>query len=289
MSVFLNDHQICFTEYPNGETAIPLLLLHSPREFGVPRVRLHWENDQDITRLVLLRGYLSQLQPDPLGLTAPALTIDYMPYSRMDREQDRHCFSLKHIAKVIVDMGWSRIDVVEPHSQVTLDLLGDKAHPIWATTRLLPKAMEWIGFNKDTDFLVLPDKGAADRYRDQAPEIIDSCHLVVMGKDRDFETGQIKGLKVDHTVIRGRGLTVTNGQALILDDLSSRGGTFCGAADILRGGGVTKVNLLVTHMEPAGLLGDLRHKLDRVFCTDTMTFRRPVPRNFTVFQREDWA
>jgi ribose-phosphate pyrophosphokinase len=123
-------------------------------------------------------------------------------------------------------------------------------------------------------------------------ELISQSNVIVLKKKRDFETGKIQGLEIESLTMRGAiGVEDTAGtsKALIIDDLSSRGGTFVGAADLLRTHGFDKVALLVTHMEPAGLLGDLRHKLDRVFCTDTMTFPRPVPANFEVFQRSAWT
>ncbi len=283
MSIFLNERLLTFDQYPNGETIVPDLHFNTD---GNVRVRLHWESDVDLVRLVLIKGLIDQIRYSDAAFyrVQTVLTIDYFPYSRMDREQDGKCFSLKYIADMLNEMNWDKVHIVEPHSQVTLDLVR-RSSPVWATAKLTPKAMDMMGFNLHADYIVLPDKGAYKRYADLMPETLNICNVVVMGKDRDFATGKIKGMKIEYKIVRHDGPVR---RALIIDDLSSRGGTFVGAADVLRAAGFEYVALLVTHMEPAGLLGDLRHKLDRVYCTDTMTFPRPVPDNFEIFQRSDW-
>jgi phosphoribosylpyrophosphate synthetase len=113
---------------------------------------------------------------------------------------------------------------------------------------------------------------------------------VVLKKKREFDTGKILGIEVDYQIVRRLDKDPHDApRALIIDDLSSRGGTFVGAAELLRSElDMQYVALLVTHMEPAGLLGDLRNKLDRVFCTDTMSFPLPVPANFEILPTKDW-
>jgi len=289
MSIYLNDHLVKFSEYPNGETVVPTLKDILPAlgcsEFDdVFSVRLHWESDQDLTRLTLLRGLLAQNVNHQARY--PSLLIDYMPYSRMDREQDGSCFSLMHVARQIRDLDWHKIEVVEPHSEETLRRL--RAQPVWATQTLTPKAMERIAFNPEHDFIVLPDMGAYKRYVDLMPEILDKVNVVVLKKARDFATGEITGLDVSYTLVRGHNKGTQGARALIVDDLASRGGTFVAAADLLRSIGFSQVHLLVTHMEPAGLKGEMRNRLDRVFFTDTMTVPRPLPENFECFNRNEW-
>jgi len=277
--IFVNDREVKFTTYPNGEAVVPEI----PKGLnGTYLGRLRWSGDHDLLQLALVNGLLAQH-----NARYTVLTSDYMPYSRMDREQDGHCFSLKYVSEIIAAMCWNKVYVVEPHSDVTLKLLG--AEPIWATARLTPKAMSWMGFDKEHDYLVLPDAGAYKRYSELVPEL-DECHVVVLKKRRNFETGKITGLEVGYTLNRGGyEPNVTPKKALIIDDLSSRGGTFVQAAELLRAQlNFTEVALLVTHMEPAGLIGDLPKALDRVFCPETMTFPRPVPSNFEVFSRSDW-
>lgn len=284
--IFVDDQPVAFSEYPNGETVVPLLndIVIDSR----PTVRLVWESDVDLARLMLIRGMLEQR-----GARRPRLFIDYMPYSRMDRLQNDHCFSLKYVGQFISGLKWDAIQVVEPHSDVTLRYLVDQrietAEPVWATAKLLPKVMERIDFARDTDYIVLPDKGAYERYSELAKDVLDTCNVIVLEKVRDFETGKIRGLAVDSRVVRGSSNEPRGEVGLIIDDLSSRGGTFIQAADLLRETGLcSTVNLLVTHMEPVGYTGDLSKKLDRVFCTDTMPVPALIPRNFHVFERADW-
>lgn len=285
MTIYVNDREIKFEQYPNGESIVPGIARHERTNNNVVVVRLHWTGDHDLLHLALVKGLLDQ----QLGtVTSVYLHIDYMPYSRMDRQQGGHCFSLKYVAAQINNMGWAKIYVVEPHSQVTLDLLKWSA-PIWATATLTPLAMRSLGFDHSNDYLVLPDDGAFKRYNNVMSDMLDKCHIVVLKKNRDFDTGKITGIGIDFVLLRGSGDRPAGRRALIVDDLSSRGGTFVAAAELLREKNIaTEVSLLVTHMEPAGLEGDLRHVMKRVFCTDTMSFPRPAPPNFEIYQRKDW-
>jgi ribose-phosphate pyrophosphokinase len=144
----VNDHEIKFEYYPNGEVIVPKLL--DKRVFTT--VKFHWESDDEFVKLALVRGMLRQLE------VYPGLIIEYMPYSRMDREQDDHCFSLLYVTNLINAMNWSGITVVEPHSPVTLDLL-TRSVPLWATAKLVPTAMKMMAFDKYLDWLVLPAAG----------------------------------------------------------------------------------------------------------------------------------
>lgn len=278
MTIFVNDRKVGFKRYPNGELIVPKITFPTGKFHA--DVRLQWTGDEDLIQLVMVK---SALPPRAVA----DLYIDYMPYSRMDRDQGEMAFTLRAIADQIVSMGWDQILVVEPHSDVTLNLL--RAKPIWATMNLLRKTMQMIGFDKQRDWVVLPDKGAHLRYSAQDPIMAD-LDLVVLSKTREFETGKITGLEISERIMRGTPPEEEfDSRALIIDDLSSRGGTFVAAAELMRKRlDVTEVSLLVTHMEPVGLLGDLRTKLNRVFCTDTMDFPRPVPSNFHVFHREDY-
>lgn len=285
VSIYVGGEEVVFGTYPNGETLVPKLDGRTPGQ--LMDVWLHWESDADLVRLVLVHGAVIQaLASQGRMHVSPALFIDYMPYSRMDRQQDGHCFSLKYVAEQLNALGWSSVTIVEPHSQVTLDLV-ENSQPLWVTKVLTPLAMSHVGFDVARDCIVLPDAGAFKRYGELMPDVLSTCNVVVLRKVRDFASGKITGIEVDHRIIRGNAGTDI-GHAVIIDDLSSKGGTFVGAAEALRSLGATSVSLLVTHMEPAGLTGSLPDKLDNVFCTDTMTFPRPVPANFHVFPRSEW-
>lgn len=283
MSIFVDEVEVSFGTYPNGEAVVPKFEPFG-HNWSVPTVRLHWEDDRDLVHLALVRSVVRDYSS--MRELAPKLFVDYMPYSRMDRAQDGYCFSLHVVAKQLNAMKWQSVQVVEPHSKKTLSLVGN-SEPVWATAKLTPTVLELLAFDPALDYVVLPDTGARERYEELMPTVLDGYNLVVLRKTRDFGSGKITGLEVDHRVLRGT-LTTPPRKALIIDDLCSRGGTFVAAASLLRQLGASDVSLLVTHMEPAGLTGDLPDKLDHVFCTDTMTFPTPVPANFTVFPRGAW-
>lgn len=279
MTIYVQDKPVEFKTYPNGEAIVPII--KEEFHFNCAYLRWHWTGDEELVHLALINGLLKQH-----GLRT-VLTIDYMPYSRMDRAENGNCFSLNWVANLINAMEFTKVFICEPHSDVTLQLI-NKSEPVWVTAKNVPVAMEMMAFDRTADYLVLPDDGAFKRYSELVPQL-NECNVVVLKKKRDFDTGKILGLEIDRRIMRGLNGEGEYAQALIIDDLSSRGGTFVGAADIMRTHmGCNYVALLVTHMEPAGLEGDLRTKLNRVFCTDTMELPRPLPKNFELLHRSQW-
>lgn len=285
----LNGKIVEFGTYPNAETVMPLLT--AVQVTHTPTVTLSYEDDRDLIRLVLLRSYIDVI----IGNNASRvldLVIDYMPYSRMDRAQNGHAFTLESVAQLITRPRWSSIRVVEPHSDETLFQLGVRSQPVWSTAKLTPLAMEDMGFDVQRDYLVVPDKGAHARYAEQLGELFEKCNVITLEKHRNFETGKIEGLQVASRKFASIGDPTRGAKALIIDDLSSRGGTFIQAYRILRHSsiGCSSVSLLVTHMEPVGLEGELQTYMDKVYCTDTMPIPEGMtyPKNFHVFDRSDW-
>lgn len=290
----LNGEVVEFGEYPNGETVVPRLTMAQVRHAST--ITLSWESDRDLVRLLLLKSYMDDVKGGSSGVVVAGsrieLVIDYMPYSRMDRAQDGHAFSLEYVAYFIRQLRWASIRVVEPHSDETLYKLGSMTLPVWATAKLTPLAMEDMGFDVSRDYLVMPDKGAHVRYSEQLAELFEKCNVITLAKTRDFETGKILGLEVASRKFHSIGDPKPGAKALIIDDLSSRGGTFVQAYRILRHSSIrcSSVSLLVTHMEPVGLTGELATYMDKVYCTDTMPIPEGMtyPKNFHVFDRSDW-
>ena len=276
MSISLNSKIVPFATYPNGEAIVPLL--DNALERGNV-VRLHWTSDSDLINLMFLRGMLA-------GDREAILHIDYMPYSRMDRAQDGHCFSLQYVSEFINKLVFDQVVVCEPHSQVTLDLL-EASRAVYPSLQLLHRATTEQYWSHANDFVVFPDAGACKRYLDLESPVIEDANYIVMNKIRDFSTGKINGLDIDHQVIRRSRRPKLGGRAVIVDDLCSRGGTFIGAADLLRTElQFQKIDLAVTHLEEAANNRDLGKSIDTIFATDTV-WSHPSSHKVRIYKKED--
>ena len=167
------------------------------------------------------------------------LHIEYMPYSRMDRDNDSYVFSLKYITDFINSLNFRAVTIFDSHSDVSLALLNN-GYGIDRVKRNLRAYLTSIGFNKDNDFLFFPDAGAQKRYSDLV-----GFKTLVGFKERDFKTGRIKTYDVV-------GDTFTNAETpkvVMLDDLCSKGGTFMLAAESLNKLDLHEIYLMVGHCE----------------------------------------
>lgn len=247
-----------FSKFPNGETLFNHNSLEALTGWVPQRVFFRWEDDRDFVKLAMLKDYL-----DSIGVEPDELLISYMPYSRMDRSENGSPFTLKTITEFVNSLKFKEIYVVEPHSDVTCALL-DNASPVYINPNLLSVVKRAVDFQEQFDYIVFPDAGAQKRYA----KSITTGHQLVGFKNRDFATGQIKSLDIVgniHAVSLG-----DTSKAIIVDDLSSYGGTFIRTAKALRDKGVEEVFLLVAHAENSIFKGELFDHIDMVFTTDSL-------------------
>jgi len=126
--------------------------------------------------------------------------------------------------------------------------------------------------NTKNTFLVFPDAGAAKRYPRILEEMpmnpIANMRTLTIEKVRDFATGDITSIEI----AKGQNITDLPKTAIIIDGLSSRGGTFLGAAAALKAVGVETVYLVVAHAEEAILEGGIPTSdlIEGVYCTNTI-------------------
>lgn len=265
----LHDEELKFQKFLNNETIFPsqqvLDILENNKDLLVTVFK--YEDDSDLIKLMMLDNFLEQNHRTSI------LNITYMPYSRMDRSEDGSAFTLKHVAKMINMMfSFVAIYVVEPHSDVTAALL-DRVRVIETGKEMFEIAKKEVGFNEDFDYVFFPDAGAAKRYG----KSIESSCILVGHKEREFSTGKI--LSFD---IVGNSEEVDRGdKVIIVDDLSSKGGTFYHSALKLQELGFAKENihLVVTHCENSIFEGELLNSdspLNKVFTTDSHLTKRNI-------------
>jgi ribose-phosphate pyrophosphokinase len=119
--------------------------------------------------------------------------------------------------------------------------------------------MSEVKFNKNVDYLVFPDAGASKRYSS-----LKGFHTLVGHKHRDFETGEIKSLDIIGSFNK------VGKKAIIVDDLSSYGGTFVKTSEALKSRGIEEIYLLVAHAENSIFKGKLFENINKVFTTDSI-------------------
>jgi ribose-phosphate pyrophosphokinase len=249
-----NDVEIKFDQFPNGETKMNIENI-KPQADVINLMSFKYQNDSDLIKLMFVKKYL-----DELNLFIE-LVIYYMPYSRMDRSEPNQPFTLRYVTEFINNLNFYSIIVVEPHSDVTPALLKnvDVAN---MSASLVPGIMLEVNFNKEEDYLFFPDAGAQKRY---AKHFKDSKSLVGY-KSRDLETGRITDFKLVGEV------PDKPFKAIIVDDMSSFGGTFLFSAEHLRKAGATEVYLVIAHAEVNILKGKVFESglIDKVFTTNSI-------------------
>ena len=252
------------TRFPNGESKIDV----APIELNSEEVCIEYfhTDDSELLQLYFVLSYIK----DKLKDIDPEqkLILSYLPYSRMDRYQSMNCFTLKHIVHLLSDALGLRptVYIMEPHSDVSIDLFenhGVSVVPVYLTKDLLELIVK--EYSQNVSVVCFPDKGARKRYSTILDTDLDVVHCE---KIRDFQTGAIVSMELckDSIDLNGR-------EVLIVDDLCSKGGTFMGAAKLLKDAGASKVYLAVCHIEDTILDGDAWKEdspIDKIFATNSM-------------------
>lgn len=253
--VIIDNKKVDITNFPNNEVLIKSEQFWK-KSGETSYIRLKFEGNEDLVTLMFVKKHL-----DEKGVKAN-LSILYMPYSRMDRTEGQTVFTLKYICKFINDLNFEKVEVYEPHSDVTMALL-DRAEQIDMTKILTDCAMQFLDFKEENnDYLFYPDSGAEKRYSKQ----IKYAKVLTGSKERDFSTGRINKLDVVGEMPK------ESFRAIIVDDLCSYGGTFIMSAKKLKELGATEVYLVVTHCENSIHKGDIltTDLIDHVYTTTSI-------------------
>lgn len=251
----VNGHEVKFESFPNGETRLVADSIVTYL-YGVNSVHFKYENDADLIKLMFVKNYLDTHCDDK----KINLVIYYMPYSRQDRVENNSAFTLKYVSNFINQLKFDKVTVIEPHSDVTTALL-DGATQKSINFDLLPKVIDEVGFDINNDYIVFPDTTSNKRYGN-----VNIKNQLTGIKHRNFETGKIESLEIAGSVNH-------NGfKAIMIDDLSSYGGTFLMTAEKLKDLGASEIYLLVGHCEDSIFKGNVFKSdlIKKVFTTDTI-------------------
>ncbi|PGT10247.1 ribose-phosphate pyrophosphokinase [Bacillus cereus] len=252
----LNGKLIEFKKFPNGETKLDgEQVLDSLAYFGTANeILFKYENDADLIQLMLVKRFLDEADDKKV-----VLRISYMPYSRMDRRMGTDAFTLKYVCDFINSLDFSAVYVHESHSDVTPALL-NRCVTIEDGEHLFELVSKEIEFDKEKDYVLFPDAGAQKRYSK-----LGVTNQLVGLKNRNVETGRIESLQIIGDIKPGR-------KVVILDDLSSFGGTFLMSAKALKELDAGDIFLAVTHCEDSIFKGDIPDSdlIKKVYTSDSI-------------------
>lgn len=264
--LYLNDNKVEFITFPNQEKRLdlPLEFVNNLHE---NIVLWNYETDASIFELLLFDEVMAKLKQNY------KLVIGYMPYSRMDRTNEKNtAFSLKVLTQLLSEQtsALKEVFVLDPHSPETITKFkefGMKAQEIEYS--LADEVMEFANVNLDETWIVFPDRGAANRY-----DYYKYPNVIICEKTRNFATGAIESVKAKITKTKGSITKEMNPNLIVIDDLCSYGGTFVKALEAIETHPTIHFDeawLVVTHAEKAMEEGKVLEKYDKVFCTDSIS------------------
>lgn len=190
----------------------------------------------------------------------PALTMPYIPNARMDRTENTHdVFTLKYFADLLNSLPLSSVCVFDPHSFMSKALIKNMVKlPVEG---ILNDAVTRF----KTDVVFFPDAGAMKRYKDVLSS--DNIPVIFGEKERDWSTGEIKGLKIHGDFEPGF-------RILMIDDICSYGGTLYHSALALKKMHDCSLGIYVSHCENSIFQGNLLDKnpdlIEHVYTTNSI-------------------
>lgn len=215
----LGDYVVKPTIFPDGTSQVWKI----PEDaLKCTTVTWEFENEAELSHVMQL-GYLLKAQPNNHWIS---LDVPFLPYSRQDKEiSNETTFARNIIIKILRSVFYS-ISTMDAHSNHQ-DVSSSKPDlkPIFAACK--------------PDLVCFPDEGASKRGYETF-----YCDKIILDKDRDQLTGEIKGLKFLSGVDPKE---LPNTSILIIDDICDGGRTFIEACKLLKGAGAKEVCLYTTH------------------------------------------
>lgn len=250
----LNGTPVEINKFPDGT----LLMKQEYSKARLDVIDWRFQNNEELVALIFLTKHLRDSGAEHIDLR-----MWYIPNARQDRvKKPEDIFTLKYFAQVINSLKFDKVFVLDPHSSVSEALFDNlyRGTPEMLIADVYKKISERVVCDEET-VMFYPDEGAMKRYSGMI-----SKPYAFGIKERDWSSGQIKGLSVfGEDVVKGRNV-------LIVDDISSRGGTFYYSAKKLKEIGAKRIFLFVSHCENTILEGEVLTSglIERVYTTDSL-------------------
>ena len=244
--------------FPAGERGVKLENEPTSDDEAIELIRINFNfknSDSLIDLLLTVDAIKRQYRGVRLELNCP-----YFPYARQDRKTcDGESHSLKVIAKLINDLNFETVYVVDPHSDV-LEALVDNLH---IKTQLQCIATTYKVDVRAYDYIIAPDAGALKKIYKIATHY--KKPVVCAAKQRNLKTGEVSGIIIssdDFNAISGK-------KCLVVDDICDGGTTFIELAKCLPKD--VKLDLFTTH----GIYSKGKKVLEKhytnIFCYNDMS------------------
>lgn len=252
----LNGEVVTVNKFPDGTLLLKENIKYDFETNRGSTITWLFENNEELVTLIYITKHLKSHGVDYVDLYMP-----YIPNARQDRSKTQEdVFTLKYFAEVINWLGFNSVTVLDPHSSVSEALI-DKLivkHPDEYVRKVIGEV------ERDNDFILMfyPDEGSMKRYSGMFTK------PYAFGiKKRDWGTGEIKELDVS-----GRTDLIKDSKIIIVDDISSRGGTFFHSAKKLKELGAKEIYLYISHCENTILEGEVLSSglIERVFTTNSI-------------------
>jgi len=248
----VNGEEYIYGFFPDGTL---LMRFKVDEDINNIQYRLTWDFETLTEQIVLqnLVWHIKEKNPN----ARITLHLDYTPNARLDRiEKPDDIFTLKYFARVINELGFDRVYILDPHSPVAPAIINN----VYIDINRYLKFVNIVIDKTTPDLLYYPDSGCKKRLENLIK------HPNICGyKDRNWDTGDI----LDTEVLGAKKHNLTGKTILITDDICSYGGTFLYAAKKLKNLGVGKIYLYITHCENSILNGELINSglLEKIYTT----------------------
>lgn len=252
----VNGDIIDINKFPDGALLLKRNLAYDFS--GCRNMEIEWlfENNEEFVALIYLVKHMRSHGIDSIDLKMP-----YIPNARQDRvKNEEDVFTLKYFAEIINDLQFNSVAVLDPHSSVSEALINRII--VKTPNNLIRNVILKVEKDNDQILMFYPDEGAMKRYSGL------SGRPYAFGiKKRNWETGEIQGLDVS-----GRVDLINGSKVIIVDDISSRGGTFYYSARKLKELGAKEIYLYVSHCENTILEGEVLTSslIEKVFTTNSI-------------------
>lgn len=271
-------NEIEFKKFPGGELHITNKWQRDweQERFNQNTVVCRIQSSDDFIKLALFTdAYKRVFKKLPDNLLIP-----YIPYARQDRVPVwGEALSIKVFSTLLNTLGYPRITVVDPHSDVSTALIENvEIIPQWDIWNLILRQE----FEKALPFdLISPDAGALKKiYNLQKCLAVGGCNNIRVGtKHRDVETGQITGTTVDGEA--------KNPVGIVVDDICDGGRTFVELGKILREQ-YQGLYLVITHGIFSNGFDELLKYYDGIYCTNSWCKNTEAPKDVHVTSLEKY-
>lgn len=183
------------------------------------------------------------------------LRINYLLGARYDRHMLKDggdSYDLKVIADIINSLKFKRVEILDPHSPVSLNEIKNSVE---ITNQFLVEK-----YHIPETLIICPDKGATlkvDRYKKWNPNLTE---MIYCKKHRDLSNGKITLVVEEPELCKGR-------NCIIIDDICDGGATFLAIADQIE---CNRLTLMVTHGIFSKGIAALLSKFDKIITTDSI-------------------